>query len=56
MKSGKLRGPSKKKMHRSYKKFDHECFNNVLKEELVALEGDTYEFEKKNLLSCSYQD
>ena len=29
-------------------KFDHECFNNALREELETLKGDTYdEFEKK---------
>ena len=48
MKSGIFKGPPKKKIYRSYKKFDHECFSNALREELETLEGDTYgEFEKK---------
>ena len=47
MKSGLFKGPPKKKIYRPYKKFDHECFKNVLREELENLEGDTYgEFEK----------
>ena len=48
MKSGLFKGPPKKKIYRSYKKkFDHECFKNVLREELENIEGDTYgEFEK----------
>ena len=47
MKSGLFKGPPKKKIYRSYKKFDHECFKNALREELENIEGDTYgEFEK----------
>ena len=49
MKSGIFKGPPKKKIYRSYKKFDHECFSNALREELETLEGDAYgKFEKKN--------
>ena len=48
MKSGIFKGPHKKKIYWSYKKFDNECFRNALREELETLEGDTYdEFEKK---------
>ena len=48
MKSSILKGPPKKKIYRSYKKFDHECFINALREELETLEGDTYgEFKKR---------
>ena len=48
MKSGIFKGPPKKKTYRSYKKFDHECFSNGLREELETLEGDTCgEFEKQ---------
>ena len=37
----------KKKKYRSYKKFNHECFSDALKEALETLESDTYgEFEK----------
>ena len=41
MKSGIFKGSPKKKIYRSYKKFDHECFSNALREELETLEGDT---------------
>ena len=45
------KGPPKKKIYRSYKKFDNECFSNALREEFETLEGDTYgEFEKKLLM------
>ena len=48
MKSGIFKGPPKKKIYWSYKKFDHEFFSNALREELETLKGDTYgEFEKK---------
>ena len=50
MKSGIFKGPPKKKIYRSYKKFDHECFSNALREELETLEGDTYGEVEKNLL------
>ena len=51
MKSGIFKGPPKKKIYRSYKKFDHECFSNALREELENLEGDKFgEFEKKILM------
>ena len=41
MKSGKFKGPAKKSIVSSYKKFDNECFSNALREELETLEGDT---------------
>ena len=48
MKSCIFKGPPKKKIYWSYKKFDHEYFSNALREELETLEVDTYgEFEKK---------
>ena len=48
IKSVIFNGSSKKKVYRSYKKFDNERFSNALREELEILEGDTYgEFEKK---------
>ena len=48
MKSGIFEGPPKKKIYRSYKKFDSERFSNTLREELETLEGYTCgEFEKK---------
>ena len=48
MKSDIFKGPPKKKIYRSYKKFYHECFGSTLREELETLEGNTYcEFEKK---------
>ena len=48
MKSGKFKGPAKKSIVSSYKKFDNECFSNALREELETLEGDTNgEFERK---------
>ena len=51
MKSGNFKGPAKKKIYRSYKKFDHECFSNALRAELETLEGDIYgEFEKSLLM------
>ena len=43
MKSVIFKGPPEKKIYRSYKTFDHECFSNTLKEELETLEGDPYE-------------
>ena len=47
MKSDICNGPPKKKIYRSYKKFDCKCFSNALREELEILEGDTYgEFEE----------
>ena len=47
MKSDDFNGPPKKKVYRSYKKFDYKCFSNALREDLEILEGDTYgEFEK----------
>ena len=47
MKSGIFKGP-----YRFFKKFDHECFSNALKEELETLHGDAYgEFEKKTVLN-----
>ena len=45
MKSGIFNGPPKKKIYRSYKNFDNECFSNALRKELETLEGDN-EFEK----------
>ena len=60
MKSGIFKGPPKKKIYWSCKKFDHECFSNALREELETLEGDKYgELEKKNTsfsfkYSCPY--
>ena len=49
MKSCIFKGPPKKKIYWSYKKFDHEYFSNALREELENLEIDTYcEFEKKS--------
>ena len=42
MKSGIFKGPQKKEIYRSYKKFDHKCFSNALREDLETLEGDTY--------------
>ena len=51
MKSGIFKGPPKKKIYWSCKKFDHECFSNALREELETLEGDKYgELEKKKIL------
>ena len=46
MKSSIFKGPSKKKIYRFYKKFDHEWFSNALREELETLEGDTMVFRK----------
>ena len=60
MKSGIFKGPPKKKIYWSCKKFDHDCFSNALREELETLEGDKYgELEKKNTsfsfkYSCPY--
>ena len=49
MKSSIFKGPTKKKIYQSYKKFDNECFGNALRVELEPLEGDTYgEFKKNN--------
>ena len=48
MKSGIFKGPAKKKIYRSYKKFGNDCFSNALRE-METLGNDTYgEFEKKN--------
>ena len=44
MKSGIFNGPPEKKIYRSYKKFENECFSNALRKELETL-GDN-EFEK----------
>ena len=50
MKLGIFKGSPKKNIYRSYKKFEHECFSNTLREELETLKGNTYgEFEKSNL-------
>ena len=47
MKSGIFKGPAKKKIYRSYKKFGNDCFSNALRE-METLGNDTYgEFEKK---------
>ena len=52
MKSGIFKIPPKKKIYRSYKKFDNEYFSNALRQELETLEGDIYgEFEKIAVLS-----
>ena len=49
IKSGIFKGPPKKNIYWSHKRFDHECFSNALREELETLEGYIYgEFEKKN--------
>ena len=46
MKSGVFRGPPRKKVYRSYKKFDLEHFNIALKSELEKLSHSAYnEFE-----------
>ena len=46
MKSGVFRGPPRKKVYRSYKKFDLEHFNIALKSELEKLSDSAYnEFE-----------
>ena len=50
MKSGIFKGPPKKKIYRSCKKFDNQCFSNALREELETLEVDTYGESKKKLL------
>ena len=50
MKSGIFKGPPKKKIYRSCKKFDNQCFSNALREELESLEVDTYGESKKQLL------
>ena len=56
MKSGIFKGPPKKKIYWSCKKFDHECFRNALREELETLEGDKYgELEKKKSTSFSFK-
>ena len=50
IKSGIFKGPPKRNIYRSYKKFDYECLSNALREESETLEGDTYgEFEKKTI-------
>ena len=46
MKSGIFKGPPKKEIYWSYKKFDDKCF----REELETLEGDIYGEFKKNKL------
>ena len=52
MKSGIFKRPPKKKIYRSYKKFDNEYFSNALRQELETLEGDIYgEFEKIAVLN-----
>ena len=50
MKSGIFKGPPKKKIYRSCKKFDNQCFSNALRVELETLEVDTYGESKKKLL------
>ena len=40
MKPDIFKGPPKKKIYRSYKIFDSECFRNALQEELETLGGD----------------
>ena len=47
MESEIFRGPHGKKICLSYKKFDHECLSNALREELETLEGDKYGKFKK---------
>ena len=42
MKSGVFRGPPRKKVYRSYKKFDLEHFNIALKSELEKLSDSAY--------------
>ena len=42
MKSGIFRGPPRKKVYRSYKNFDLEHFNIVLKSELEKLNDSAY--------------
>ena len=44
IKSGIFNEPPKRKIYRSYKRFDNKCFNNALREKLETLKG---EFEKK---------
>ena len=42
MKSGSFRSPPRKKVYRSYKNFDFECFNTALKTKLDSIKGPTY--------------
>ena len=42
MKSGSFRGPPRKKIYRSYKRVDFECFNTALKTKLDSIKGPTY--------------
>ena len=47
MKSGSFRGPPRKKIYRSYKNFDFECFTIGLKTKLDSIKGPTYnEFDE----------
>ena len=50
MESGIFKGPPKKNIYQSYKRFDHECFSNALREVLETVEGDKYGEFEKNLL------
>ena len=47
MKSGVFKGPPKKKICLSYKKFNSECFRNALREELETLGDTNGDFKKK---------
>lgn len=42
MKSGSSRGPARKKIYKSYKNLDFECFNAALKTKLDSINGTTY--------------
>ena len=55
MKSGVFRGPPLKKVCKSYKKFDLEHFNIVLKSELEKLSNSAYNEFETAFLRCSEQ-
>ena len=47
MESGRFRSPPKKKIYRSYKNFDFECFNIALKTKLDSIKGPIHnEFDE----------
>ena len=51
MKSSIFKGPPKKNIYQSYKKFYRRCFSNALRKELETLESDTYGELKKQKIT-----